>query len=195
VRVVPSDWLTLVEGKCKDSIADLPVNERRKLRGMLQLFDAARNEKRQKHEDVARGIAELGPVNGAMFDRMMKDPFGFVSEQVSERCKATSVVLWKQTDGVLSAGLLCGGGLVEALYALVLFQIACRRMAHTGECIICGAIFERKRGVRRKTCSDVCRTRASVARKRPAVTSLLEPESTPPATRTESSGAYPAGSS
>jgi hypothetical protein len=133
----------------------------------MQLFDAVRNNKRQKHEDVAKGIANLGSSGDELaFDQMMKDPFGFLEKQISQRCKGASLVLWKQTNGTLSAGILCKTGMLEALYVLVLFQLGSGQTSKTGECVVCGKIFDRKRGLLRKTCSTRCRKRASLDSKR-----------------------------
>jgi hypothetical protein len=160
VRVVPKDWATLVSTSF-DRDGGLAEIERKRLRGVLQLFDAVRNNKRQKHEDVARGIAKL-EADDSIFTGMMRDPMTFLSTRVSARCSRAMLVLWKQRNGTLSAGILCKD-MVEAFYALVLFYIVCGRISRTGECVICGTIFDRKRGVRRKTCSDACRKRASLA--------------------------------
>jgi hypothetical protein len=47
-----------------------------------------------------------------------------VQQRLSQRAVAVSLVLWRtRSKGMLNAGIFCKGGMLDALYALMLFRI------------------------------------------------------------------------
>lgn len=167
VKVVSGDWLELVMESYRafeKKRPGIPEVERKRLRYFVQLLDAAQCMKPEKLRACARSIASLDPIANTQWspEQIEANPIGFLQQRVTQRSRTTSLVMWRERkSGTLSAGLLCKGGMLEALYVLLLIYIASGRTSKTGECVACGRILARERGHRRKTCSDACRKRAS----------------------------------
>jgi hypothetical protein len=140
---------------------DVLQAEQKRLRGFLNVVDAFRGEKRQKLRDVAQQLASLER-RPALLGEIEKDPMSYVQKELNDRAAGASLALWQQrSSGNLSVGIFCDAGLTDALGVLILLHIGLGRAGRTGSCIVCGDVFERTRGDRRKTCSDRCRKRAS----------------------------------
>ena len=164
VRVVPYGVVDLLiedRSTFHKKHGDLPEVEEKWLRGFWHIVDALRGGRKQKLKDVALGLAQLAQAPN-LSGYILKDPLHFVEERLSQRAGAASLVLWRaRSKTVLNAGIFCEGGMLDAMCALMLFRIGVGDSGGTGSCVICGTIFERKRGDRRRTCSDKCRKRAS----------------------------------
>ncbi len=151
---------------------DIPEKEQRRLRGYWHIIDAARGSKRRKLHDVALSFAQLER-SPKLVDLIVGDPLNTVQEYLTRDVGSVSLVLWQiRTSGILNVGVNCDGGLLDALYVLMLFRIGVSASIGIGSCVICGTTFERERGDRKKTCSAKCRKQASRLKNKPAAATV-----------------------
>jgi len=174
VRVVSYDVVHMLiwdRSGFRAKYGDIPEDEEKWLRGFWHIIYAFRGGRNQEIKDAAIALAELA--NAPSPSEILKDPLHFVQEELNQRAGAASVVLWRSRSwAVLNAGIYCEGGMLDALYALMLFSIGAGSIGRVGSmrmrsCIMCGTTFDDVRG-RRNTCSDKCRKRASRARAKTA---------------------------
>lgn len=98
----------------------------------------------------------------------VKDPAAYVQKRINPIAGKAHPVLWRgRKSNQLSPGLLCQD-ISVATAVLLLFRLTSSTAGATGECVICGKVFVRERGSRRKTCSDRCRMRLSRKNRRTA---------------------------
>ena len=141
--------------------SNLPGIEKKRLRYFVQLLDAVRGDSREKLRDVAHSIALLdSSPSPAIQDEIVANPMVFLQDELTVRSGA-SLVLWQERNGKLSPGLFCRD-MSNALHTLMLIYVGSGKASKTGECLVCGKFIAKERGDRRKTCSDLCRKRASL---------------------------------
>jgi hypothetical protein len=140
---------------------EIHADERDRLRGLWELTDAVRGEKRTKLRDVAHRFAQIED-DQDLWDKIQNDPLLFVQKELEDRAGGGSVVLWRERNtNDLRAGILCDAGMLDAVYVLMLMRIGVGQKGGIAHCIVCGDVLERTRGKRRRTCSDKCRKQAS----------------------------------
>lgn len=163
VRGIPAAWSEVAAREFESAPpAALKSKERRMLRGIVQLLDAASHNKPNKLNDVAISIAQLRNLpDVATLDQILQEPFEYARLRIAEGCGGASLVLWLDLRGKTHLGIQCRER-IEAFYVLLMFKIGAGGMKPSGECKVCGASFEHRRGTR-KTCSDKCR--AALSRK------------------------------
>jgi hypothetical protein len=168
VKIMSGSWIELImddyaafDRKC----SNVPRIEKKRLRYFVQLLDAVRGDKQEKLRAVAHSIALLdSSPSPAIQDEIAANPMVFLQDELTVRSGA-SLVLWQERNGKLSPGLFCRD-MLNALHTLTLIYVGSGKASKTGECSVCGKFIARERGDRRKTCSDLCRKRASLRNQR-----------------------------
>ncbi len=154
LRLFVSDWRAF--GK---EYGHISRREELRLRGLLQLAEAIRNQDESAGRWASESLAsDPEPQLRKLKQRILRQQPGVeLARVLAEGLRGVQLVLWWKEEGrdlVALPGLRCPD-VLSALYTLALVRI----LGGTGfgTCVMCGKAFVRQRGERKKTCSDKCR--------------------------------------
>ena len=152
------------------------------LRELLKMVDAFRVGNTREFVDLGYNLIEKNKspsdtdeVLDEEWRVILNDPLKFVMARLSYLASSSQVVLWQAAKKrAVAVGILCSSTL-DALCVLAIFHLQDGIASRTGNCLICGDKFRRRRGERRQTCTDSCRKRLARARSK-----AINVQNTPP---------------